>query len=161
LIFRPGEPWRFPLQGVYWRNIDPRRRSVDHNTFVYEVIQRAGVPGRSEAERLTYAVLTTLGERLISQERDRLAAQLPGDLKPFLVHQPPGQDYPLKQFYELVSQRADMASEQIVEQTRAVVSVLRDAVSTGEIQDVLDTLPPEFAELFGREPVEPLAPETS
>jgi uncharacterized protein (DUF2267 family) len=130
---------------------------VDHNSFIYSVIQRTG-SRRSEAERLTGAVLTTLGERLISSERDRLAAQLPAELKPHLVHQPPGMEYSLIRFYDAVAERADMDRQSIPESTRAVMSVLQDAVSEGEIQDVLNALPPEYAELFGRTPAELISP---
>ena len=131
---------------------------MDHNAFLHEVIRRGGLSQRSEAERLTQAVLTTLGERLVSRERDRLAAQLPAELKPFLVLQPPGMDYPLTRFYDAVAQRADMDRHAVVERTRAVMAVLQQAVSLGEIQDVIASLPAEYAELFGSEPVEPLSP---
>jgi uncharacterized protein (DUF2267 family) len=131
---------------------------VDYDTFIYEVIRRTGVERKSQAQRLVHAVLTTLGERLISRERDRLAAQLPAELKAELERQPPGMDYPLPKFYSLVAQRADMEERSIAEPVRGVMAVLREGVSRGEIQDVLAALPAEYAELFGKEPVEPLSP---
>jgi uncharacterized protein (DUF2267 family) len=145
-------------QTVYWPAINRRRGTVEYDTFVYEVIQRTGLEKRSQAERLIHAVLTTLGERLISRERDRLAAQLPARLKEPLELQPPGMDYPLQRFYALVAQRAEMEEREIVEPVRGVMAVLREGVSRGEIQDVIAALPPEYAELFGKEPVEPLSP---
>jgi uncharacterized protein (DUF2267 family) len=126
-----------------------------YDEFVTRVRERAGL-GRDEAVRSTEATLATLGERLYRTERENLAAQLPNELKEDLFKQVDSEvtwrdvdRFSLEEFYIRVSARAEVGYPDAVKQAQAVVAVLREAVSAGEIEDVLAELPEEYGELFG------------
>jgi uncharacterized protein (DUF2267 family) len=126
-----------------------------YDEFITRVRERAGL-GRDEAVRSTEATLATLGERLYRTERENLAAQLPNELKEDLFKQVDSEvtwrdvdRFSLEEFYIRVSARAEVGYPDAVKQAQAVVAVLREAVSAGEIEDVLAELPEEYGELFG------------
>jgi uncharacterized protein (DUF2267 family) len=55
----------------------------------------------------------------------------------------------LDDFFQRVSRREGVSIETAIEHARAVASVLRDALSEGEFEDILAELPPEiYNELF-------------
>jgi uncharacterized protein (DUF2267 family) len=54
----------------------------------------------------------------------------------------------LNEFFERVSSHEGTALPVAVHHARAVASVLRDAVSAGEIDDVLAQLPEDYEPLF-------------
>jgi uncharacterized protein (DUF2267 family) len=98
--------------------------------------------------------LTTLRERLAGGEPKDLASQLTDSIARYL--EAPGQEEPdrfsLDEFYQRVSQRAGVDGSTARFQSHAVMSVLDDAVTTGEIQDIREQLPDEFGTLFQFEP---------
>jgi uncharacterized protein (DUF2267 family) len=57
---------------------------MDYDAFVREFAQRADVP-RDQASVLTRATLQTLAERLTGGEADDVAAQLPMQMKEWLL----------------------------------------------------------------------------
>ncbi len=128
-----------------------------YHEFIHRVQEHTDLETPEEAVQLTKAVLATLGERLYRTERDDLAAQLPDRLKEFLfAEQDPEntrrdvQRFPLAEFYNRVSARAEIGRPDAIEQTKAVVAVLQEAVSAGELKDVMAELPDEYSELFQR-----------
>lgn len=126
--------------------------------FFEQVAQRLGSASHEEVKRVLEAALETLGERLEKTEREKLAAQLPDPLKePLLKRQTP-ERYSLEEFYNRIRARAHVGYPEAVAGTRAVMAVLKDAVSRGEIDHILRQLPDEYEELFGQEPESPLSP---
>lgn len=124
--------------------------------FLERVRKQAGLKSLAEAGRVTQAVLETLGEFLYRDECEDLAAELPGELKGalFRIHSPEQAPYrvrrlPLQQFYNRVGARADLGYPAAVRSTQAVGRVLRQAVSSGQIDDVIEALPVEYREIFG------------
>jgi uncharacterized protein (DUF2267 family) len=130
-----------------------------YELFVDEVMKRAGI-SEEEAVTAVSATLETLGERLDHSERSRLAAQLPNPLKSMLMGKHRTDRYPLGEFFNRVRARADVGYPEAIHRSRVVATVLVEAVSEGEINDILSLLPKEYEELFGREPASPLSPTT-
>jgi uncharacterized protein (DUF2267 family) len=116
--------------------------------FIKQVKERAGLNSREEAIEATHATLSVLGERLFGGERDDLAAQLPQELQAFLMEAKDGEKFDIDEFFLRVSEEEDCEIEEAVEHAQAVIEVLCDAVTAGEIEDIKSQLPKDFAELF-------------
>jgi len=115
--------------------------------FVNEVADRAGV-SRDEAESLVRATLRTLAERLSGGEAEDLRAQLPKQLQPELIPpQEEAQGVGVEEFARRVAERSGIDEADAGAGVVAVLSVIRDAVSPGEFDDVLSQLGRDFAEL--------------
>lgn len=123
---------------------------MEYAEFIRQVQDRAGLAGREAAARVARATLETLGERIDKEERDDLAAQLPAELKEPLSARNANGSFNVEEFFKRVSARADIGYPEAVAQSQAVVSVMEKAVSAGEIEDLCDQLPDEYAELFNR-----------
>lgn len=123
---------------------------MTHDQFIGEVQSRARLASRGEAERAVRATLSTLAERLAGGEADDLAAQLPAEIAEHLRgHE--GEEFErmsLQDFYRKVSEREGREASQAAFHAKAVLSVLREAVSRGEFEDIEQQLPPEFDELL-------------
>jgi len=117
--------------------------------FLEQVNQRAGLASPEEARRVVEGALETLGERLEKTEREKLAAQLPEPLRKLLLKRHVTERYSLEEFYNRISARADVGYPEAVAGTRAVMAVLKEAVSRGEIDHILAQLPDDYEELFG------------
>ena len=116
---------------------------MQFDDFITRVQEQAGLNTRDEAISITRAVLETLGERLDRKVRNGLEAQLPNELKEFLLGRVEHSDqYDLQEFYNRVGARADLKYGDAVQRTRQVISVLRQAVPGGEIEDILEDLSP-------------------
>jgi uncharacterized protein (DUF2267 family) len=125
---------------------------MQFDDFIRRVQEQARLNTREEAITITRAVLETLGERLDRKVRSGVVAQLPNELKDFLMARAEDTDrYELTEFYNRVGARADLKYYDAAERTWQVLSVLRQAIPEGEIQDILDSLPGEFGELFGED----------
>lgn len=123
---------------------------MDHDTFIGHVQQRADLSTRGEADSATRAVLTTLGERIQADEADDLAAQLPIEIDRYLEEADSGGRFDAKEFEERVASRVELDSlaGRGTDLTQAVLSVVADAVETGELQDIVSQFPEE--EGYGR-----------
>ncbi|HEU4745865.1 MAG TPA: DUF2267 domain-containing protein [Anaerolineales bacterium] len=122
---------------------------MQFDDFITRVQEQARLDTREESIRITRAVLETLGERLDRKVRNGLEAQLPNELKDFLLARVEHSDqYDLQEFYNRVGARADLTAREATERTKQVVAVLREAVPGGEIEDILEDLSPEYGELF-------------
>ena len=122
---------------------------MQFDDFITRVQEQARFDSREESIQLTRAVLETLGERLDRKVRNGLEAQLPNELKEFLLARAEHGDlYDVHEFYNRVGARADLTYGDAKERTRQVISVLREAIPGGEIEDILEDLPAEYRELF-------------
>ncbi len=122
---------------------------MQYDDFITRVQEQARLDSSDEATRIARAVLETLGERLDRKVRNGLEAQLPNELKEFLLARVEHSDqYDLHEFYNRVGARADLKYGDARERTRQVFSVLRGAIPEGEIEDVLEDLPAEYGSLF-------------
>lgn len=123
---------------------------MQYEEFVERVQQRAGLGSFSEAEEVTKATLTTLGEYLTGGERLDLASQLPQGLAEHLRRQPPNRAefFSLNDFLQEVGEREGVNTDEASAHARAVVGVLQEAVSQGEMEDVRRQFPSQFDPLF-------------
>ena len=101
------------------------------------------------AELAITATLETLNEHLTGGEAKDLAAQLVKEVQPAL--QPKTEEakaFSLEEFYRRVAKREGVDIETARIDAEAVMRVLREAVTFGELDDVMAQLPAEFNILF-------------
>jgi uncharacterized protein (DUF2267 family) len=132
--------------------------SMHHMQFVDRVKEVAALRTREEAIRITEATLETLGERIERTKTDQVAAQLPNELKAYLLKREHDYNFLLEEFYNRVSRRTRIGYPQAVRQSRSVMAVLQEAVSGSNVKDVFSDLPGNYGELLGNEPKDPLSP---
>jgi uncharacterized protein (DUF2267 family) len=118
---------------------------MQYEEFIAAVQQRAGGIPREQAEKVTSATLQTLAERITAGEAVDLAAQLPKALKDDLRKQrPEAEAFGLQEFVDRVAQRVGEPPSEAREHVRAVLTTVREAVSGGEFDDIMQQLPDEF-----------------
>ncbi|HEY8368030.1 MAG TPA: DUF2267 domain-containing protein [Thermodesulfobacteriota bacterium] len=121
--------------------------------FVQQIIDATGPVPPEVVERATAAVFHTLRDQLTPEEADRIAAQLPGELKamwragerpdrtPEKLH--------LEEFLERIERRAGLGSPREARWMALMVfGALKDRISDGEANDILAELPPDLEELW-------------
>ena len=121
---------------------------MTYDDFIGQVQHRARLADGGATVHAVHAVLHALGERLYGNEAAQLAAELPTEIGVYLREAEERQPYTLKEFYTCVAALEGTQMPMAVFHTRAVISVLVDAVAPGEITDVLAQLPAEFDTLF-------------
>jgi uncharacterized protein (DUF2267 family) len=123
---------------------------MQFDEFIDRVQERTGLNSREDVEAVVRAVLETLGERLDRKVRNGVESQLPNELKEFLLTRAQNTDqYNIEEFFNRVGARADLTYQDATERTRQVLSVLRESISDGEIQDIRESLPGEYDILLG------------
>jgi uncharacterized protein (DUF2267 family) len=134
---------------------------MKYNQFIELVQRRAHLSSESEAQRAAQATLETLAAYISPKERHEAASQLPKVIKeymqqPFLATGKPPAPSPessqiVEDFFQRVSILEEVPLETAREHARAVMSVLRDALSKGEFEDIRAQLPPAlYNEFFAR-----------
>lgn len=126
---------------------------MDYDEFVGQVQYRARLPSGGEAMRAIRATLETLADRLSGGEADDLAAQLPREIGEYLRREAlgdlyQGERFGLNDFYQRVAEREKIPFLDAAFHARAVIEVVQQAVSPGEMDDVRAQLPKEYATLF-------------
>ncbi|BCL34563.1 DUF2267 domain-containing protein [Nostoc sp. MS1] len=124
---------------------------MQHDEFIAQVRHRANLRTTGDAELATRATLETLAERLAGNEANNAAAQLPKGIAQYLQHQYAGAGVRLSldEFYQRISLREGVELQQAVNHAHAVIEVLSEAISSGEMEDIRTQLPPEYEPLFG------------
>jgi uncharacterized protein (DUF2267 family) len=121
---------------------------VDSRTFLSGVGELTGF-ARDRAEHLVRATLVTLGTRISSEEAKDLAAQLPNSLGACLHHDSEPSRFDPAEFERRVARIVPLANDQAAPAIRAVFTVLSEAVSDGEMRQVLSQLGSEYERLVG------------
>lgn len=121
---------------------------MDYDEFVGQVQHRARLGSQGETVRAIRATLETLAERLAGGEADHLAAQLPAELGRYLQQVEGGQRFSLDEFFVRVSDKEGVDLPLAIYHARAVIELLGEAVSQGEMDHVRAQLPAEFDRLF-------------
>ena len=118
--------------------------------FLGQVQDKAQVATLGEAMRATRATLETLAERLGPDESRHLAAHLPHEIQLFLhdASMPMPERFSSDEFLLRVCAREGIDLPDSTHHARAVIDVLTEAVSPGEITDVLGRLPDDYRRLF-------------
>ena len=131
---------------------------MDYAEFTEEVQTRAKLETGDLALAATQATLETLGERLERDQRRKLAAELPREMKEFLLKRDETTRFLLKDFYKRVAARADIRVPEAIDRSQVVVSVLQESVSAGLLDEVRAQLPDEYNEIFTGESYGPGSP---
>jgi uncharacterized protein (DUF2267 family) len=122
-----------------------------YDEFLAKVRERGEYPDRAEAERVTRLVLGVLAQRLDPDEAGDLAAQLPAPVDAALTEgQGPAAAFGVQEFLGRVATGAGATVRTARWDASAVLCTVAEAVSGGELNDVLTQLPSGYAVLFGR-----------
>jgi uncharacterized protein (DUF2267 family) len=131
---------------------------MDHDSFIGEVQNRAELASRGAALGASRATLQTFGERIQEGEATNLAAQLPDELARFLEeHADTTESFDFREFVERVAERDENLGDGGIDEddlseaalhARAVVDVLDEAVTEGQIEDLRSQLPDDYDDLF-------------
>lgn len=130
--------------------------AISWDQFLTRVQGRGEYPTTREAERVTRAVLTTLGAHLVGAERKELAEHLPPQCGPLLLDPLPAtRSLSAREFVEAVALLIEGATPETARwDTGSVLSTLADIAGEDLLRRILIQLPPGYALLFGRaEPV--------
>lgn len=120
---------------------------MKYDEFVARVAQNVGV-SRDEADKLTWATLATLAERITGGEARDLAAQLPLPLQNALLGaKEEAEGFSFEEFVRRTAERAGTDAGIAEMAVDAVLATLRDAVTPGEFDHVLSQLPQDFKRL--------------
>ena len=121
---------------------------MDAPTFIKRVAELGGFD-KAVAERVVRATLLNLGTRIDPGEAHDLASQLPQAIGACLEHDWRAERFPPGEFVRRVVCVVPLSSEQGESAVRSVFKVLGEAVSEGEIKDVLHQLGANYTALVG------------
>ena len=124
---------------------------IDYETFITTVAQDADI-GFQTAERVTHAVLQTLGERIAQGEARDLAEQLPPELSPWIATNTPAAGFDVDEFVRRVAERTNVDSGTAERYTRAVFTALSRAVDAREYDEMAAELSKDYRPLLARGP---------
>jgi uncharacterized protein (DUF2267 family) len=126
---------------------------VKAHEFLAAVRDRGEYVSQAEAERASRTVLSALAARLAGGEAKDLAAQLPPELQPAILDaERPGGPWAAgeQEFLTRLAEELGATPETARWDASAVLSTLAEAVSGGELNQLLTQLPAGYAPLFGR-----------
>ncbi|HEX5595475.1 MAG TPA: DUF2267 domain-containing protein [Micromonosporaceae bacterium] len=117
---------------------------MKYESFLATVSQRASISSQ-QADECTRVVLETLAERLTGGEALDLAAQLPKPMQAALRPRTENaQRFGAQEFIRRVAGCTGANERQAKKIVRSVFDTLREAVSSGEFDDLLAQLPRDF-----------------
>jgi uncharacterized protein (DUF2267 family) len=124
---------------------------VKAHEFLANVRERGEYADQAEAEQVSQAVLGILGGRLGGGEAKDIASQLPEGLQSALLDaDPAGQAFGVEEFLLRVGAALDTSAETAKWDASAVLTTLAEAVTGGQLNQVLTQLQPGYAVLFGK-----------
>lgn len=125
---------------------------MDYEQFLANVRERGEYADNTEADHVSRIVLAQLGERLASGEGKDVAAQLPVELQAPLLHAAvtPPRSSGMHEFLRRLAAELNATEETARWDASAVLTTVADAITSGQLNQVLSQLPTEFAVLFGK-----------
>ncbi|MDN0196538.1 DUF2267 domain-containing protein [Streptomyces sp. S.PNR 29] len=119
--------------------------------FLAQVRDRGEYYTQEEAEQVSTAVLWVLASRITPEEAADLAAQLPAPLDDALrLERGRPETFDREEFLRRVAQQTGARPRTAEWDASAVLCTVADAVSRGEVDHLLDQLPSDYRDLFGR-----------
>jgi uncharacterized protein (DUF2267 family) len=129
------------------------RTSQTYRAFLARLAERGGMSPHV-AEKAAVSVLCAIEQRIFGEEARDMEAQLPSKLTE-LLHRcerheagPPPRKFGREELLQRVGEELELqpgAAEPVV---RAVLAVLRERLSEGEAENVMEQLPPDLRELW-------------
>ncbi len=121
---------------------------MDYEQFEQEVQDALGEEDNAKAMKFAAVVMHTLAEAGEPKHVKHLRDQLPKEAGELLHPLHEINRGTLQEFYNRVSNRADVRDYRTVKrQTKAVIGLLR-SMMPGEMQDLLESLPAEYRPLY-------------
>jgi uncharacterized protein (DUF2267 family) len=131
---------------------------MQYGEIIDRIQKLSGLTDSDQIAGVLRAVLGTLGESIYRTGEDKLAAQLPKELRDvFQEYQPRERgrgdlaNYPVEEFYNRVKARANISYQDSQRLSAIVLNVLKEAVSEGGIEAVKKELPASFQKMFEEE----------
>ncbi len=121
---------------------------MQYDEFLHAVEERTGIIDLADAERTAVAVLEALCDRLTGDEAHDLLAQLPARLKKSVTVTLAPMRMTPDEFVNRIARERRVPPEEARNRVRGVFGAIREAISWGEFQDVLEQLDPEYADLL-------------
>ncbi len=122
---------------------------MQYQEFLNKVQDRIGSARPDEARRAITATFSTLSERISVGETSDLADQLPQELKePLHRAGEEAEEFSFEEFLRRVGEREGVDTDVARDHASAVMTVLGEAGTGGELGDVRAQLPREFEPLF-------------
>jgi len=123
---------------------------MKYDEFIKTVQMAASLDSKEQAKQAVQASLETLSERILGNEANHLADQLPEEIGTHLRGRggEMGERFSLEEFYRRIGNREGVDGATAATHARAVFSTINSAVTTGEYNDIKSNLPPEYKELF-------------
>ncbi|MFI5683096.1 DUF2267 domain-containing protein [Streptomyces sp. NPDC051636] len=120
--------------------------------FLARVRERGEYTGRDEAQKIAEEVLGVLATRISPGEVEDLASQMPAPLGQTLIgaKRQQAENFGIEEFYRRVAERTGARPRTAQWDASAVLSTVADAVSGGELNQVISQLPSSYAVLFGK-----------
>ena len=123
---------------------------MNYGDFIATVRDRGEYLSVEEADQVTRTVLHQLGQRL-GAHAPHLAAQLPRELKDAVASSDGNaHSHGVHAFLRDLSSQLNATGETARWDASAVLSTTADAVSGGELNQILSQLPAAYAPLFGK-----------
>ncbi|MEU6532213.1 DUF2267 domain-containing protein [Streptomyces sp. NPDC046928] len=125
---------------------------MKYDGFLAQVRERGEYKDQGEAADVTSAVLEVLAQRISPGEVEDLASQMPGPLGQVLLQATPEQtrSFGIEEFYDRVAERTNARPRTAQWDTSAVLTTVADAVTGGELNQIISQLPSSYAILFGK-----------
>jgi uncharacterized protein (DUF2267 family) len=127
---------------------------MQYQEFVAQVQKQADLKSEDEAITVIHATLETLADHLAGNAPAKLAAQLPQGIGEFITNykndeSADGEGFDVEEFVRRTAEKIGLDDSQSAQkQVKAVLVVLRQAISIGEFDKMRGTLPAEYDTLF-------------
>jgi uncharacterized protein (DUF2267 family) len=129
------------------------RTSQTYAAFIKHLCERGGM-SPSVAEQAAVSVLCALEQRIFGEEAQDLEAQLPRKLTE-LLHRcerhesgPPPRKFGRAEMLAMVGEELSLMPAAVEPVIRAVLDAIRDQISEGEVEQVMNQLPADLRDLW-------------
>jgi uncharacterized protein (DUF2267 family) len=116
--------------------------------FIRRVGARAQIADRFEAEKTAVVVLQTLCDRLTGKEANDMLSQLPSMFRELIVVIPSPLPLDVDDFVDRVARELGVEADEARKRTEAVFATLREAITVGELRDIVQELDPDYVDLL-------------
>lgn len=126
--------------------------AVNTDEFLAKVQERGEYADKHEARHVTAIVLNLLGQRLAGTERHDLAAQLPAGIDQLVTPDEEASlaSFGVEEFLARIAARLDGSPQTAEWDASAVLCTTAEAITGGQLNQILAQLQPGYATLFGK-----------